>query len=80
MELKTSLIQEAEMKKTGANTHSVNKAIHKYETNVDIANGTAWWIQNESEDDKKLLQDVAEENAKDWERVLQTFVASGVIP
>jgi hypothetical protein len=76
MEANELLIQQADMKKDGTNVHSFNEAICNYRASIDVANGTAWWIQGKPDiEDHKEMGKI---KAELWECYLMKFVSTGV--
>ena len=79
MDINEELINEAEMKRNGANNHAINKAVCNYKCYVKVANGTAWWVDSSKNTDLKIRES-GEKKAKLWEKYLSELVATGFVP
>lgn len=68
------LIQDIQLKATGANIHSVNEAVCNYKAFVDMINGKAWWVKKErfTEENRQYWKICAEL----WEIHMRKFLAT----
>ena len=76
MKIDEFLVQQSEIKKNGANVHSFNEAVANYRASVDVANGTAWWIQGKPDLEKH--KEMGKIRAECWEHYLRKFVLTNI--